>query len=335
MLGLSILTIRDLRNFLMECDELASDLRLRTLFGAKELLIFRSSVPEGNSLSERVDLLIDLLVRSSFSTGENLLIIFLKVLHTRFVETDSRYNQLSELILQVKREFSEGERLPPIKIFLDGEKNLSLLQTCKSNAMRMKDENIESIDPRLVPQDIELAKAEIIDKINHIEKVVGIVISINDRSVQNNAVGFADLINRITTLEVNINQKLDDLRRAQAYIYQHIRAADLELVKKIFDEVHQGRIEQAEIEHAVDATRRAMKYILETGIKMSDPKIVELLGDIYQSVNNSLDFEQQFELTLPVIPFLIDYKLKLGAGVDLDAVWKELISSRKNNMGKR
>jgi len=142
-----------------------------------------------------------------------------------------------------------------------------------------------------------------------------------------------DLMERLDILERAIGGQLDDLKIGQAYIYQKIQPVDVEILQKIFEEIHQGRIEQGEVQRTVDSTRRVVKYILDKGVKIDDPEITKSLAEIYQSVNSSLTFEQQFELTLPVIPFLINYKLSLGAGVDLGAVWKELVA-RVNKHGK-
>lgn len=44
---------------------------------------------------------------------------------------------------------------------------------------------------------------------------------------------------------------------------------------------------------------------------------------MFDSINSDLDTHQQFELSLPIIPFLLEYKLVIEANVDLEAVWDE------------
>ena len=51
-----------------------------------------------------------------------------------------------------------------------------------------------------------------------------------------------------------------------------------------------------------------------------------MLDDIYQSVNSDLDLHQQLELSLPVIPFLLENKIGLDAEIDLGAAWQELVN---------
>lgn len=149
-------------------------------------------------------------------------------------------------------------------------------------------------------------------------------------SRENEAAANGDLITRLDRLEETLGKKLDNIRNGQIAIYNRINATNQLILDKILGEVHQGRIEQGELQRTVDATRRSIRHILDTGVKINDADVVKSLSDIYESVNSSLTFEQQFELTLPVIPFLLEYKINLGAGIDLQAVWDELISRLKN-----
>ena len=53
-------------------------------------------------------------------------------------------------------------------------------------------------------------------------------------------------------------------------------------------------------------------------------RLLTLLIGITNSLKNDLTFAQKVELTLPVIPFLLEYKIELGAGIDLQTFWEEL-----------
>jgi hypothetical protein len=48
-IGLSNSTLKELRDFLLQCDEVGSDSRLKTLFVGKDLSIFRISLPEAKA----------------------------------------------------------------------------------------------------------------------------------------------------------------------------------------------------------------------------------------------------------------------------------------------
>lgn len=141
--------------------------------------------------------------------------------------------------------------------------------------------------------------------------------------------GLDDVISRINALENNLGRKLNDLKRGQAYIYNKIEPVDLEIIDRILEEIHMNRIEQGELRRTVDATQRAMRHLMTQGAKIDDPQLIQTVKDIYESVNSTLSLDQQFELSLPIIPFLASYKLSLGAGVDLGGVWNELVARLK------
>ena len=90
-------------------------------------------------------------------------------------------------------------------------------------------------------------------------------------------------------------------------------------------EVRQGHVEQGQAQSTLDAICKALKHIQQAGLPVADDTIKQSLVDIYQAVNSDLGFRQQLELSLPVIPFLLEYKIGLDAGVDLGVVWKEFV----------
>jgi len=55
---------------------------------------------------------------------------------------------------------------------------------------------------------------------------------------------------------------------------------------------------------------------------------------MFDSINSDLDTHQQFGLSLPIFPFLLEYKLVIVANVDLEAVWKEPLQRVKNIKGQ-
>ncbi len=132
----------------------------------------------------------------------------------------------------------------------------------------------------------------------------------------------------------NLDEKFEDIKRGQAYIYRHLGTQAQSTTDLILKEFRQQAIGQGEIEKILDAIRRALKHILNSGVSINDQEIKKALDDIYQSINSSLDFSQQLELSLPIIPFLLEYKIGLNAGVDLGAVWEELIERVKKRQTK-
>lgn len=261
--GISNTTQKKLRSVLIECEELTSNSRLRALFRVQELSSFRTAVPEANNISERVDLLIDLLVRKKFDTGQSLLIVFLNVLLSRIPENDELYNQLSDVIVMIRDELNVH----------NSHENLTT-----QNKFHRSDQ---------YP--------------NYIE----------------------DIFVRLDSLENILSHKLDTLKQGQIFLYKKIQQDDVELIKKILDGLHQGEITQKEVKRGIDEIQQALKYVLDKGVEINDPNVTDMLIEIYQSVNSGLTFAQQFELTLPIIPFLLEYKINMVGEIDLQAVWDE------------
>ena len=81
--------------------------------------------------------------------------------------------------------------------------------------------------------------------------------------------------------------------------------------------------------NSVEAVVTTLANIQQQGLPIDDAELEQALADIYREIVSNLSLQQQFELTLPVIPFLLEYKLALGAGVDLGAVWQELVARVK------
>jgi hypothetical protein len=134
-----------------------------------------------------------------------------------------------------------------------------------------------------------------------------------------------DVMTRIDAMHLDLGNQVGDLKRGQIAIYRHISSQNQAAVEQIIGAVNQGRIEQGEVARALESIRRVLKYAQESDA-VADQELKHTLAEIYQSVNSNLGFQQQFELSLPVIPFLLDYKVNLGAGVDLGAMWQELLN---------
>jgi hypothetical protein len=128
----------------------------------------------------------------------------------------------------------------------------------------------------------------------------------------------------VDKLHLDLESGLAGLARGQAVIYRHISRESRLVVTSVVKEIEQGRIEQGELQRAVDAVRRALKRLLEVGLPIDDEELKRSLDDIYRAVSGDLDFHQKLELSIPIIPLLLQYKLDLGAGVELGALWREL-----------
>jgi hypothetical protein len=139
------------------------------------------------------------------------------------------------------------------------------------------------------------------------------------------------VIHHIDRMHADLNKGLSDLKQGQAIIYQKIGTEDQAICEAILAEMRQQRFEQGEMQRMLDAVRRVLRHIQETGLPVADPAIEQSLADIYQAVNSNLSLGQQLELSVPIIPSLLEYKISLDAGVDLEAIWKEWVERVRRN----
>lgn len=131
------------------------------------------------------------------------------------------------------------------------------------------------------------------------------------------------IIRRLDEMHSDLGEKLDDIKRSQEIIYERIGAEAQVTVDSILNEVREQSISQDEMQRTLDAVRRVLQQVQKTGLPIDDPGIKQSLAKIQMDINSNLDFKQRFELSLPVIPFLLEYKVELDAGADLGAIWEE------------
>lgn len=140
------------------------------------------------------------------------------------------------------------------------------------------------------------------------------------------------LLNRLDSIHIDLGEKINDLKLGQAAIYKHIDHKTQLTLQDILEAIRLGRIEQGYLQRTLDAVRRVLKHQQNVGSSIDERELKESLDKIYQSINSDLNFHQGVELTIPIIPLLLQYKVDVGAGVDLASVWAELVElvNRKN-----
>lgn len=217
---------------------------------------------------------------------------------------------------------------PPIEVvevdLVEGYRNV--LKKLQSNLLRVEERMAEFYDEAAIPLDLERTKEGILRRIGETEAKIETEAKKSGwapPSLEPVGPTLEDVMQRLDELELNLGDKLDNLKRGQSVIYHRLPAQDQVSLEEIRQEIRLGRVEQAQVANTVETVRKALKYFLATETT-TDAEIKQTLDDIYQAVNGNLDFQQQLELTLPVIPFLLEYKVGLGVGVDLGAVWQEL-----------
>jgi len=133
-----------------------------------------------------------------------------------------------------------------------------------------------------------------------------------------------DIQQRLDKLQSDFEEKIEELKKGQAKIYHNISISSRFILKVLYKEIHEGRIEQGQLHRTIDAIRRALKHIQKAGLPI-DNELRKTLDNIYLAINSDMTLNQKVELTLPIIPFLIEYKTEIGTGVDLSTAWEELL----------
>jgi V8-like Glu-specific endopeptidase len=140
MPGIPSVLVSSLRQLLLNCNEFHSSRQLYAVFSHDELRPFQTSLPEAQSVAERVDLVIAYLSDQYRSTDENALWLLLKILAEKYDLEDDRHNRLVTLAnsiewlnkLSRKSESSIREANPQSSEMLsiaEAEKMLSLARS--------------------------------------------------------------------------------------------------------------------------------------------------------------------------------------------------------------
>ena len=108
-----------------------------------------------------------------------------------------------------------------------------------------------------------------------------------------------------------------DLKRGQALIYNVLSKKNYETLLNVQELIKSTRIEQGEINQTLDAIRRVLK-VLDSNTSKNNGQIRELISNANTIIESKLSVEQKVELTLPIIPYFLDYKVELASGSDMD-----------------
>lgn len=110
-----------------------------------------------------------------------------------------------------------------------------------------------------------------------------------------------------------IKDSIGDLKRGQAVIYRKIDEVYREPLKQIVELIQMGRLEQGEMTRTIEAIRLALRAMQTT-----DLKLTQEIQDAAAVVESDLEIQQKLELSLPLIPLLLQYKVEISAGSEAD-----------------
>ena len=160
-------------------------------------------------------------------------------------------------------------------------------------------------------------------------------INVNGDYIEYNLRGDGDIIgdhSRSTVIKGQTPDILDapDLKRALAEVQRHLGQNDKREMQELLDVVRQWRDSDAaalsELRGMVDGLRRAFKHLQARDLPDMDRRLREAIAEVTEVVKANADVGTGLELTLPLIPLLLDYKLNLdlGSGLDLRQAWENL-----------
>lgn len=108
-----------------------------------------------------------------------------------------------------------------------------------------------------------------------------------------------------------------DIKRGQAFLCRQINEADQGQLGQILDLVKSGRLDQGEMERTLDAIRRALR-VMQANDTEFGAEMREAIASFHSVVESTLGLTQKLELTLPIVPGFLEYKVELDAGSNLD-----------------
>ena len=121
---------------------------------------------------------------------------------------------------------------------------------------------------------------------------------------------------------------IEDLKRGQTAIYKHITESNREPLARLIELVKMGRIEQGEMQQTLEAVRRILK-LMQASNTSRETELKNELTEYQRAVNSQLGLQQKLELTLPLIPMFLDYKIELAAGSEMDLNALRVETARK------
>lgn len=112
-----------------------------------------------------------------------------------------------------------------------------------------------------------------------------------------------------------------------ALIYRRIDALDRDLSAAIVAMVQQNALTAGELDHHLAVMRAALQEVHAQAVQLVDPELmigVEAARQIAEAP--SLDARHKLEVTIPLIPLLLEYKFEteLGSRANLVALWEAL-----------
>lgn len=121
-----------------------------------------------------------------------------------------------------------------------------------------------------------------------------------------------------------------EVQRALAEVYRHLPPGAQRDTRELADFVRDWRTGEtaalSELRGLVDGLRRALINLQARDLPAMDQRLRAAIAEVTEVVKANADIGTELELTIPLIPLLLDYKLNLdlGSGLDLQQGWENL-----------
>lgn len=154
------------------------------------------------------------------------------------------------------------------------------------------------------------------------------------------AAALAEMRAALAGLNVKIDRLFEhvDQRSLQsvALIYRRIDALDHDLSAAIVEVVQQGALTADELERHLSVVQRALQEAHDHTAHMADRDLAAGVAAARRLAEDpSLDARHKLEVTIPIIPLLLEYKFEteLGSRANLVALWEALKAKVQSRHG--
>lgn len=156
------------------------------------------------------------------------------------------------------------------------------------------------------------------------------------------AISLVDDVQDLDRRLKDLQRGIDDLKRGQDSIYQRITEAHNHELKAIFALIRQGAFAKEEMTQTLEMIGQAVSTLEENQESLS-LGFQKVIADANSALSSEASLQGKLELTLPIIPLLLDYKVEFGGtdSVDLNKLWENAqnwwksLTTRASERGNR
>jgi hypothetical protein len=108
-----------------------------------------------------------------------------------------------------------------------------------------------------------------------------------------------------------------------AAITKQLSQSQLVTMQVVLDALEANQVSEVEIHYVLEGTRQMLTTLQQRGTAL--PPNQQALAEVINAPG--LETKHRLKVSLPIIPFLLDYEgeLELGTGINLKAAWQRLV----------